>query len=510
MRQKTRQRAVLLPLLAAACAAARAGDCDWTHHSGDVARTGMALRGPAAFNKQWAAQPNTQEQYVHHASPVVFGPRVFVTARVFVQSLHIENVLIAYDASSGARLWSAPLEPDAFDSYASPAVDRRNASVITAVGFTLSAHDAASGALRWQAPLPKLLVNASPAVTTDLSSGGVPANRAIVVDFDGFGSDATLWAINVDPFHPQHNPFEPGEVAWSAPVKGASGNSAACADGAAYFTSTAGVVTACDARTGALLWGRDIVQSGYGDVGGFFGGVTLTADALYAATYNFYGGSNNSRLFKFRRADGAIVWAVPCERTNSTPVVDAGGRIFLAGGIDGFGSNVRVQAFQDLSTFVLPLWDTFAGTGGQLRAGGWTAQPALVKNRLYVGRPAQGGGFFGPYVELYALDVTKNPGQAGFVAATYPGAGGNPALARGMLYSLGSNGLTGFSFPAACLADVTGDGMVGQHDLGVLLSSLGAKLGGPGYSAIADLDCDGVIGQPDVGTLLSAFGGLCP
>ncbi len=57
--------------------------------------------------------------------------------------------------------------------------------------------------------------------------------------------------------------------------------------------------------------------------------------------------------------------------------------------------------------------------------------------------------------------------------------------------------------PVTRAEDLTGDGSVGQDDLGVLLAAYGVDDGG-------DIDDDGDTDQADLGALLSAFGGDCP
>ncbi len=57
--------------------------------------------------------------------------------------------------------------------------------------------------------------------------------------------------------------------------------------------------------------------------------------------------------------------------------------------------------------------------------------------------------------------------------------------------------------PVTCAEDLTGDGFVGQDDLGVLLAAYGVDDGG-------DIDGDGDTDQADLGALLGAFGGDCP
>src|SRR5262249_35720985 len=69
----------------------------------------------------------------------------------------------------------------------------------------------------------------------------------------------------------------------------------------------------------------------------------------------------------------------------------------------------------------------------------------------------------------------------------------------GEMYIVDQNGGEVFKILPKCPGDLTGDGIVGQEDLGQLL-------GAYGVSAAGDIDCDGITGQTDLGILLGAYG----
>jgi outer membrane protein assembly factor BamB len=267
---------------------------------------------------------------------------------------------------------------------------------------------------------------------------------------------------------------------------------------------------ALDARDGSNIWETDVDFAGYPQYSGFYGGITVHESCVYAASYVFYGTGNNSGLFKFDAADGQIVWVAPCERTESIPVVTDDGRVYLAAGLDGFGSAVKVQTFQDNGETVTPLWDTYVDTGGSLVIGGWTHQPAWARGYLYTGSPPDESASFLPYTDLYILDTSRVPGDADFVVEHYAGTGGSPALADGTLYSLGQDGLFAFHPSPACLADLDGDGVVGLSDLAALLGAYGSASGGIGFDSDADLNRDGVVDLADLAELLGSYGEECP
>lgn len=483
----------------------------WPNHGGDAARSCIAARAPRDLTRlAWTAPPAADEEFVARSTPAAFGGRVFVLARRFSGPLHVGNRLIAFDALDGERLWETPLAADVLDAWTSPAVDARNNTVIVCADKTVYAVRIADGGIEWTRMLSRSVVNASPVVTQDLFVNGTPANRVLVSDYTGFAAGGALHAINVDPFHAVDNPHQPGEIAWSAALSGAVGNSAAYAAQTVYVSSVNGVIRAFDAHDGSPVWQTAVDLSGYPALTGFYGGVTVRGDALYAALYVFPAGQNNAALYRLDAGDGAVVWSVACERTNSMPFADGQGRVYVSGGIDGdFGSFNKVQAFADHGTHATPLWDTHVDSGGALEVGGWTHQPVYSRGRLFAGRPG-GDTSFGPYVELYVLDPDTSPGQPGFILSQRAGAGGSPAAAHGRLYSLGEDGLVALDPSPACLADVTGDGLVNVADLSALLTVYGASEGDPLYDAELDLDLDGVIGLSDLSLMLGVFGTDCP
>lgn len=500
---------------AGSLAAAGAGPIcgfDWTHLAGDAARGATAPFAPPTLDVLLWDRPSPPvegDDWIFRSAPVAAAGRVYVVARRATRP-NPANVVYCFDADDGALCGAHAIAPDVYDSNSTPAL--YGTQVLVASGDRLYALDFTLPQPElWSRELERVVVNASPCVSADLAS-----NRVFITDFAGPFDDGTLYAVNLDPYDPARNPFLPGEVVWTAAVPGSSGNSPAYADGRVYVTSVSGLVQAFDAETGARAWATDIHQLGCAACGGFFGGLAVHDGAVYAATYNFFGGSNNSALFKLEAADGGGVWFVSCERTNSIPLAADGGLVLLSGGIEGFGSANRLQAFRDLGTSAELLWDTASASGFSVALGGWTHQPAYAKGRLYVGRPPAedpwGTEFFGAYTDLYMIDPSKSPGEQGFIVGHDVGSGGSPAIHDGRLYSVGAGGLRAITFPAPCQADIDGDGIVDQVDLGILLGDwgYGSQDGGAGGASPADLNCDGVVDQQDLGILLAVYGGTCP
>lgn len=438
---------------------------DWTHLGGDPAHTGMAVQAPSGLsNVAWSAQPltapGTLERFVWRGGSVATSNRVFITAREYVDDglgsyEHTTNAVICYDARTGERLWDTDIDADLFeyDSWATPALDLGSGTVVVASHFSIFALSMVSGDIVWERELPNVLVNASPTVSANLTVNGVPANRVFITDYTGFEmTGGGIYAINCSPFHATDNPYQPGEIAWQdRTLPGTVGNTAAYADGYVYVGTSSGIIRRYEAICGGVCgqpaacdWETDTEISQTQQYAGFYGGVAVRDNHVFAAAYAFYGTGNSSAMFKLSAATGDIVWEVPCERTDTIPVVAQDGRIFLAAGIDGFGSAVKVQAFQDNGATVTQLWDTYNDTSGQLIVGGWTHHPLLAQGILYCGTPDD-AQFFGPYTNLYAVDVSLNPSDPGFIVEHAAGSGGTPAAVGDYLYSLGTSGLVAYA-----------------------------------------------------------------
>ncbi|QOJ15639.1 MAG: PQQ-binding-like beta-propeller repeat protein [Planctomycetia bacterium] len=486
--------AILLPaaaLFATAHAFAGSPSADvWTHVAGDAARSGTsptALR--SLFRIRWTAALDADEMPVSLASPVVGPDTVIVNLRVFEDGLHVANRLAAIRRTDGGRAWSAELEADVLDSWSGAAIDLPNGTAIIGTAAALQAFHLEDGSEAWRTPLTRSVVNASPAVSADLHRDGVPANRAFITDF-GFGV-ASLYAVNVDPYHPLHNPLEPGQIAWSATLPGGSGNSPAYADGRVYVATRGGDIRAYDARDGGPpLWVRPAVH-------GFFGGAALRNEAVYAATYNFSGGENNSRLYKLARDSGAVLWSIACERTDSIPLI-AGGRVYLSGGVNGFGSREKVQSFHDLGASAALAWQTPGPPATAL--GGWRLQPALAGGLLLAGAPPVTPGT-DAYTALALLRTDRLPGDPGFLAQSLTGSGGSPAIVRDAVFSIGADGVIAYDVQQA--GDLNCDGLVNNFDIDpfvlAIIDPLIYATAFPDCSlAGADLDGDGTVNNFDI------------
>lgn len=405
-------------------------------------------------------------------APVGSEGLVFALGRVTrVEGPPNEPRLFAFHRDTGSVSWSQPVGPISLDSFASPALDAGNGRIVYASGAWVRAFDAVNGDPAWACELERNVVNASPAITTDMPG----ANRLFITDFDGFGSEGRLYCINIDPFDESLNPFEPGQVVWSVNVGGSSGNSPAYLE-----RSRGGLGLVYVASVGEFGWEPGRIRAYPANATsapapawefmnvipeGFFGGVAAAppevmgeAPRVYAASYAFSGGLSSANLVKVDGVTGQLVWSAPCNRTASTPVVLPGGRVLVSGGISGFGSIPSVRMFLDQGAAVSTLWDSAIDSwvdhdqDGQidpdecLRLGGWTQQPVAL---LFGGR-ATGlcgtiplGPLSVPSNVLSLIDLESHPSSPSFVLLQHLGAGASPAVAGPAAFSVGTDGLIG-------------------------------------------------------------------
>lgn len=483
---------------------------------GDAAHRGNAAQVPGDFSSvAWTTAVLADEELVYHASPVIGAGHVFVTARRIEAQQITATLAIAIDESNGARAWCTPLPPEFNDSWAAPAVDARNGTALYVADDTVFALLIANGSVVWQTPLQRSIVNAAPTLTTDLFSAGIGQNRAFVTDYSTGGA-GRIYAINIDPFDAIANPHEPGDIVWDVAIGATSGATVAYADGLAIVASSEFLLTqggfgfgarltAFNAATGVEEWSTPL-----GPDDGFFGGVTIANGFAYAATYDFSGSGDNSRLFKVAVADGSVAWSVPCERTATIPVVADDGTVYLSTGIDGFGSTPRVQAFADLGIAAQKIWDSHDDTNGVLRLGHWTAQPILAGDRLITTVPAS-GGLFEPFSEAVMVDLTKMPGDVDFVIDAASGVGGSPAVSDdGLLVVIGENEVVAFN--ATLRGDTNCDGAVTVSDIGSFVLALTDPAGYasqfPDCDILrADIDGNGSVTVSDIGPFVQLLTG---
>lgn len=396
-----------------------------------------------------------------------------------------QTYAIAFSRDDGETKWETPVANPVADSNAGITVDPEHDTVIVCSGNKVTALRLYDGEVVWQRQLSRDIIDANPVITNDLG----PADRLFITDADGLGSTAKLYCINVDECDSVLNPFQPGEIVWSAPLGASVGNSPAylpaCQGGAGlvYVASPApggygnGVVRAFVAADNSpnLAW-----QTANPEPISFFGGVSVApptdtdpAPRVYVASYAFIGNLNSANLLSLNGLDGSVVWSVASNRSSSVPMPLPDRRVLLSSGINGYGSASGVELFQETSTesqtSVARVWNTVVSTwidldgdgeidlGEFLSLGGWRHQPALLtadgRNLLVVGVPAESLDLNGPGDGLYILDIDKGPSSEDFIVAcsSATAAGGSPGIAGVSMASIGSDGLAMFGATPARL-----------------------------------------------------------
>jgi outer membrane protein assembly factor BamB len=391
-----------------------------------------------------------QIEFEGATGPVVYAGKVFAYVRCAEDP---NSQVAAWDTDSGRLLWSTLIDPACDGSWSTPCVDTRHNSVLIGSGYRVFALDVNDGSPVWASPavLEGSVVNPSICVASDL-----PHARALITDasyqvMDGQGGH--LYCINLDANEP-NNPYEPGQILWAYHLGNTMGDSPSYLDGVVYVVTADPCVYAFDATATSEptepIW---TTQCHDRIIGPFWGGVTVTPERfLYAATYlyDLSTGQNNSTLVKIDCTDGRIVWTTAVERTDTIPVV-VRSTIFVSGGAAGdYGSRPKVQAFRDLGDRAELAWDTSVSLPDEV-IGGWIAQPTYASGKLYVGTQSQ------PYWDLqwhpngngclHVLDVTRQPGDEGFLIGHVEGCGNSPAVTSDGLYSIGPNALMKFCQP---------------------------------------------------------------
>lgn len=497
----------------------------WTTFAGNSERTSVVDRalGPSTIGSpRWVKRGDGEASYEFYGqSGVVVTEELVIAIGYEVdeqgeagerpRSSAVDSV-VAFSRFDGAVVWAAPVPIASLDSWSTPTVDTVNNTVLIASGGWLTAISLDDGARLWVRALGRVVVNASPVVTNDLG----PRNRAFITDHSfAIGGSGRLYCVNTSPFAPGVNPYLPGELVWSAALDGqTSGNTPAYRDGVVYVSTATGGDTwdqgtirafPADATSEpAPLWVYH-----HTDPSGFFSGMALRGDAIYASTYAFQGGQFSAATVRLDAATGQQRWAVPTNRTNTVPVPLGDGLILVSTGLPytsdlpAFGSLPSLQLIYEhpWGAGASRAWDSAVATlsdhnnNGRwdpgedfLPVGGWTNQPAVAvrdgtNSLVYIGctPDADKDGFFGPSREMLLIDTAKHPSDPGFVVDSAANTGGSPALVNREIYSLGVNGLYAFGAPSMpranvvtgwmnqTLPDFNGDGTLDWGDLAIAL-----------------------------------------
>lgn len=449
--------------------------------------------------------------------PVFDSNHVYISARVQLNP-GVSWRLLAVRRADGVVAWSASIPAPLVDSFSSATADPARGRVMIGSGRDVICFDAATGAQVWRRTLNRNIVNASPTIADDVPGRA----RAFITDYDGFGTAASLYCINMDPRSPA-NPFDPGDLVWRVAIGGASGATpaflpASLGGGGLVYIATLGepsfapgMILAYDAQADVAPNPAFIASNTINE--GFFGTVSIAppthpseGPTVYAVSYEFYGGVNSANLLAVDGASGAVRWSVPCNRGGSAPVVLGNGRIAVSAGVQGFGTVPSVALYLDRRDHAIEVWNSAldawvdSDEDGLIDAGEcdwiglWSYQPIASSDLrlLTVGEAPQSAsvGAFGSRVAT--LDVALRPGDRSFARFT-ESIGGSPTAGRGWVYGLGAGGLSAFSVPRI---DVNADGRCTIDDAATLER---------GQAALDRLDVngDGVANDADRAALLT-------
>jgi len=445
----------------------------WTHLGGGPAHTGapapFPIKGADLGTPDWTATTDTR-------GPIAFAPQAGVVAddeRVYASA---QGALAAYDATTGAPLWSASLQFPILDSWSTPTIDESTGVVIAASGFEVAAFDRVGGALAWSTDIGRPIVNASPT----LYDAPGPADRVFITDYSfASGATGTLICINTGPFDALENPHAPGDIVWETTLPGeTSGNTPAVHAGVVYVSTSdngaagPGLILAFNA--GALSAPAPLWTATNPEPLGFFGPVAVRAGAVYASSYNFFGGQRSANTIKLDAHTGALIWTTPTVRTNTAPVIVGDANLIVSGGLPvspaapSFGAVPAIELIHDHGTAASLVWDSFGATHDDhdadgvwdpgepfLSLGGWGHTPIAL---TIAGRPVLLVGTMdepsaaSPLthgVSLNIIDLALHPSDPGFIVSTEPSAGTTPAIVGTRVFSTSAQGLKSFMLDSA-------------------------------------------------------------
>lgn len=445
---------------------------DWTQYGHVTSRHSIAVDGPNRIDSStlaWVTEEDPQDpefavEFEGGSGTVVYKGKVYAYAKYYDEyGVYTNSQIIAYDTNDGEILWTGITDKAYMESWSTPCIDTKNNTVLIGSRYNVYAFDANSGVELWSTPLVRQVVNASVCTVLDGTYG-----RAFITDYKPASTaEGRLYCINLDAYE-AGNPYQPGEIIWSDIIGNTSGDTPSYIDGVVYVgsvtgtTNSTGTIYAYDAfdTDPNILW--EVTSA---EFEGFWGGVTLTKDGfLYAATYDTSTteGENNSHLCKIDRNDGNIEWITDVERTDTVPVV-VGDKIYVSGGVSGeYGSRPKVQCYQDNGGNAVRLWETNYDPSNLI--GGWTCQPVYAGGKLYVGAINGISNKFSPYTDLYILDVSLTPADAGFIIDQYTGCGNSPVVMVDSIYSAGYGGMFKFK-QVKSLGDINKDGSLDKLDL---------------------------------------------
>ncbi len=380
---------------------------DWQQFHRDV--------GHAGFSQSDAPDTNHTAWISDDIGAHTGSSTAIAEGMVFV---YCSDYLVCLDEHTGAVLWNVSVErtPDVCGSWVTPAYN--NGNVFLSANKTYC-FDATDGSEVWSFAHPT-------------GKGAVDGGCAI--------ADGKVFTSDWDGGYYYCLDVADGSVIWDFAVGGKAQSTPAVsvANGHVFFGSYTGIcedggVAYCvDMTTGDEIWNITTDNS-------FCGSVAIGDGAVYLTEYNFDG---NGALYALDAETGNAIWSQPVQRTDSTPAL-AYGNVYVSGGVEGM-TDLVTYCFN--ATTGNLLWNTSASD----EIGSWKCSVAVADGKVFSGKPY----FSFPvmdFVGTYALDS-----ETGDVIWSYPAGGSSPAVADGMVFTIGSGRVYAFRSAGVSSCDATG------------------------------------------------------
>ncbi|KAB3545336.1 MAG: PQQ-binding-like beta-propeller repeat protein, partial [ANME-2 cluster archaeon] len=370
---------------------------DWTQFHGNVKHTGYSTsNAPVTNHTAWISDDIGAD---FPSSLTIADGQVFV---------YCGDHLVSLDEYTGTVLWNVSVNatPKVCGSWVTPAY--HGGRVFLSANETCC-FDAVDGSRIWtfEPPTGKGAVN-----------GGCAIAEGMVFTSDWDGSH--YYCLSV----------ADGTEIWNFTVDGNAQSTPAVsvADDRVFFGSYAyicedgGVAYCVNMTTGAEIWNFATDNS-------ICGSVTIGDGVVYFTEYNFYG---DGALYALYSENGTVKWNKTVERTDSTPAL-VDGRLYISGGYGGPDNK-----FTDLLTYCFDastgdlIWNTSVAD----EIGDWKCSPAYADGMVFAGRPKPNSMDF---EGTYALNAST-----GEIVWSYPEGGASPAVADGMVFTIGGGTVYAF------------------------------------------------------------------
>ncbi len=426
---------------------------DWQQFHRDV--------GHAGFSHSEAPHTNHTAWISDDIGAQTGSSTVIAEGKVFV---YCNDYLVCLNEQTGAVLWNISIEstPDVCCSWTTPAYHDGNVFLSANKTYCF---DATDGSEVWSFAPPT-------------GKGAVNGGCAI--------ADGNVFTSDWDGGHYYCLDVADGSVIWDFAVDGKAQSTPAVsvADGLVFFGSYTGIcedggVAYCvNMTTGVEIWNITTNNS-------FCGSVAIGDGVVYLTEYNFGG---DGTLYALDVATGNVIWSRPVQRTDSTPAL-AYGNVYVSGGVEGITDLVTYCFNASDGTL---LWSTSASD----EIGSWKCSVAVADGKVFSGKPY----FSSPvmdFVGTYALDSAT-----GDVIWSYPAGGSSPAVADGMVFTIGSGRV--YAFRDMIRGDTNNDGTITTADVVIALR---IAVGSVAPNEEADVNHDSSVTSLDALMIMQAAAG---